>query len=355
MRPPCKKTLFSFAVALSALASGCGGTPAFDGDRPPLVVEVAPVFSGSPATDEEGVARTEMAAERYAAARTRFLRLAHTDDDPARRAEHMFWAAECALGEQEYYHAYLLYLRLRRDYPSTRLMPRAVERIFLVGRLFCEGAATKPSWLFGIALTDRAFGIKILERFQKARERHGLSDDALHYVALARLDLDEWELAIDSWEKLQQVYPDREWAETAEYRVALTTLQMSEGPAYDKVPIRSALKRLRRYVQRHPTGNHVGEAQKRLREVEEGLARHQLDVARFYLRRDKYYSADIYLTAVQRDYPGTEAASEARTMQNKLPRTSPPPPPPDPEGLEVFEDIKEDRLRVAPAPIDETW
>ena len=83
----------------------------------------------------------------------------------------------------------------------------------------------------------------MLERFQQARERHPLADDALHYVALAQLSLGEWEAAIDAWEKLRREYPESEWAETAEYRVGLTMLELSDGPEYDATPILKALAR----------------------------------------------------------------------------------------------------------------
>ena len=204
-------------------------------------------------------------------------------------------------------------------------------------------------------MEDQEFGIQSLERFQAARERHPLADDAFHYIAVAQLDLGEWELAIDAWERLRREYPSSEWAETAEFRVGMTMLAMSDGAQYDKAPLLSALARLRLYVKRHPTGNHTKEARAEIKRVEEEVAQHRLAVARYYLGQDEEYSADVYLSSVQKDFPNTVAATEALALQNTLPRTSPPPAPPEPELKGDGIGINEDRLRLAPAPIDDSW
>jgi len=292
-------------------------------------VQVAPVVSESVNADREAAARDAATAKRYGEAKLGFQQLAAADPNPTQRSEYLFAAAP--------------------------RFPMIVERIFLIGRKFCLGRAEKPSWLLGISMEDQEFGVQILERFQGARERHPLADDAFHYVALARLDLGDWELAIDAWERLRREYPKSEWAETAEFRVGLTMLGMSDGPRYDKAPLLSALERLRLYVKRHPTGNHSKEAQVEIERVEEEIAQHRLGVARYYLRQDQDYSADVYLSSVQKDFPNTKAATEALRLQNTMPRTSPPPAKPPPELTGDGIGVNEDRLRLAPAPIDDSW
>ena len=101
-------------------------------------------------------------------------------------------------------------------------------------RRFAEGRAERPTWLLGIRMTDRAFGIEVLEEFHRARERHVLADDALYLIGVAHLAENEPELAIASWQKVVDDYPKSEWADPAEYRIGLAFVAMSAGPEYDK-------------------------------------------------------------------------------------------------------------------------
>ncbi len=345
-------------VAAAALlgVAGCGGAEPAGDPEPELVVDLAPITTQTTGDPLEAQARDAAAAERYEEASAAYETLSKRAADPSLRAEFLFLAAESALAAGQPYPAFELYQRLLREYPSTPRFTAVVERLYVIGRLFCLGKAERKSWL-GIATEDREFGIQVLRRFIEARERHPRADDALHAIALARLDMHEWEEAIDAWERLAREYPDSEWAQTAEYRAALTLLEMSDGARYDKIPLEAGRRRLVRYLQRHPKGNHAKEAEEKLREVEEALARQKLDVVHFYLRRDEVYSADVYLAAILREYPGTEAASEAKTLRDKLPRVSPPPPPPDPggPGAVLDEEERQDRVREAAPPVDDSW
>ncbi len=316
-------------VALVLTLAGCGSSqPAPDrpdGEDLAFRPEVAPLTSASAAPDEVA-AREHLAAGRYEEAYDAFSDLSTFEVDPTRRAEFLFFAAESALGAGEHEDAYDAYRKLLRRYPATPRYPLVVERIFLIGRLYAEGRAASTTWFLGLEMSDRSLGIEILEEFQKARERHPLADDALHSIAQARVAQEEHGLAVDAWQKLMDEYPRSEWAETAEFRIGTTFALMSDGTEYDKRPLLTALLRLRRYVERHPTGNHVAEAREEIAHLEEELAAQQVEVARFYLRRDQRYSAVRCLEEVLREYPRTDAAREAARLKSSLPRVDPPPP-----------------------------
>lgn len=341
--------LVSLAVLL--IAAGCGSpqrAPARAASEEEVTFrpEVAPLTSASAAPDEVA-AREHLAAGRYQEASDAFSDLAKFEVEPSRRAEFLFFAAESALGAGQHEEAYDAYRKLLRRYPSTPRYPLVVERIFLIGRLYAEGRAETTTWFLGVEMTDRTLGIEILEEFQKARERHSLADDALHSIALARVAQEEYGLAIDAWQKLMDEYPKSEWAETAEFRIGTTFALMSDGTDYDKRPMLTALTRLRRYVERHPTGNHVAEAREEIARIEEDLAAQQVEVARFYLRRDQRYSAVRCLEEVLREYPRTDAAREAARLKSSLPRVTPPPPK---EHQEDDADAYEEEVPPPPEP-----
>lgn len=322
------RRLLLIPLASVLLAVGCGSADKREvrpDDATAFRPEVAPLTSASAAPDEVA-AREHLTAGRYDEAHDAFSRLATYESDPNRRAEFLFFAAEAALGAGEHEEAYEAYRRLLRRFPSTPRYPLVVERIFLIGRLYAEGKATTTTWFFGMEMNDRSLGVEILEEFQRARERHPLADDALHAIGLARVAQEEFGLAIDAWQKLIDEYPRSEWAETAEFKIATTYVLMSDGTDYDKRPLLTALQRLRRYIERHPTGNHVAEAREEVARLEEGLAAHKVDVARFYLRRDRNYSATLALEEVLRDFPRTAAAKDAARLKAGLTGVKPPEP-----------------------------
>jgi outer membrane protein assembly factor BamD (BamD/ComL family) len=341
----------SLALLLSLI--GCAGSP--DPRPTPVTLELAPITSAdSVGTDpRELQARELMASGDYESARLAYRTLARSEPDPMVRAEYLFFSAEAALGAGDDYAAYETYRVLVQQYPNAPRFPLVIERLFLIGRRYCEGIAVKPSWLMGIDMSDREFGVKLLESFQKARERHPLADDALHYMAVANEAMGEYELAIEAWQRLGKLYPRREWVETAEYRSALVFLAMSDGVAYDKRPLITGLTRLRRYVQRYPQGDYVAEAEQHVTTLEADLADHLLGVAKFYIRRDRNYSADIYLAAVVREYPDTPAAVDAQRLKDSLPASSPPPPKDPEDGLfgERFRRLL-NPTPPAPLPVD---
>ncbi len=335
-------------LGVLAVLAGCAAGP---GDVPKDPVDlVAPVGSETTAsfTPDVDSAKTAKDGGQFLSAFQRYIVLANTHPVPEQRAEFLFQAAECKYALTDYYAAYRVYSRLLLQYPTTPRFGDVVLQIFEIARLFAEGKAEKPSWFFGMNMTDREFGIEILEAFQKARERHPQADDALHYKALALYELDEWDDAIATWQKLIKEYPESDWVQTAHYRIGLTMLAISDGPAYDKGPIRAALNHLTAHVKKYPKGDYKAEASAQILTIQEGLAGQWLKIARFYLRVDQDYSATIYLTAIDREYPHTEVAKVAKKLQASIPKRSPPPAPADPEGLEAAHLREVDRYQAPP-------
>ena len=309
---------------------GCAGdpAPAPEGLEDEGLVTVAPLASGTSSDPLERQAQDDFRAGRYAAAQEAFTLVAQTEKDPQRRSEHVFYAAEAALAAGRHYESYELYRTLIQSFPTSRRIPGVIERLFLIGRAYAEGKARKPSLFLGVETLDREFGITLLSNFQKARPRHALADDAMHYIAVAHEGLEHYPDARDAWDRLTVDYPESEWAQTAQFRAALTYVHESEGPAYDTSLLLTGLAKLRAYRDRYPTGNHAAEAGEEIARLEQELGAFTVEQARFYLRRGQDYSAQLYARAVVRDYPDTQAASDAKDLLAALPQDLEPPPPP---------------------------
>lgn len=336
------------ALCVSILLAGCAGEPVASSDLSGGgQVTVAPLASGVADDPLERQAQEAFRAGRYAAAQEAFTLAAQTEKDARRRSEHLFYAAESALAAKQHYQAYELYRALIQNFPGSPRIPGVIERLFLIGRAYAEGQAEKPSLFLGIEGEDREFGVSLLTNFQKARPRHALADDALHYIAVAHEGLEHHLDARQTWDRLALDYPNSEWAQTALFRAARTYVLESEGPAYDTSLLLTALAKLRDYRDRFPVGNHAAEAEAEIQRLEQTLGEFGVEQAHFYLRRDQDYSAKLYLDAVVRDYPETQAASDAQDLLAELPQDlTPPPAPPD----HIDDDAQLETLQAPAAP-----
>jgi outer membrane assembly lipoprotein YfiO len=243
----------------------------------------------------------------------------------------LFLAAEEAFQATQYYRALELYDKLVILYPTTQHYPDVLTKQFQVGKLYVEEKAKKPSWFLGVEKTDSAYGIEVLEKFVKQRERHALAPQALYLIGEAHVRNDEPELAIESWQRLVKDYPQSEWARLGEYRIALAFISLSYGADYDKRPLVTGKKRLNAYINKYPTGDNRSEAQTKLKSLEEDLAQHELAIAKKYARADRYRAAQIYLASIRRDYPQTDAAKEATQLAAEWENPPDPPAPPEPK------------------------
>ncbi|MEZ6189012.1 MAG: outer membrane protein assembly factor BamD [Planctomycetota bacterium] len=336
------------ALSVVALFAGCASEPVpgaalGQGGQ----VTVAPLTSGTADDPLERQAQEAFRNGRYPEAQEAFTLAAQTEKDPVRRSEHLFYAAESALAAKRHYEAYELYRALIQNFPASPRIPGVIERLFLIGRAYAEGVAEKPSLFLGIEGEDREFGVSLLTNFQKARPRHGLADDALHYIAVAHEGLEHYPDARQTWDRLALDYPNSEWAQTALFRAARTYVLESEGPAYDTSLLLTALQKLRDYRDRFPVGNHTVEAEAEIQRLEQELGQFGVELARFYLRRDQDYSAKLYLDSVVRDYPETQAASDAKDLLSELPEgLVAPPAPPD----HIEDDAQLETLQAPAAP-----
>src|SRR5262249_22642342 len=155
--------------------------------------------------------------------------------------------------------------------------------------------------LFGLPMRDVDYGIDILDKFSKQRDRHPLAPEAVYVIGEAHLRERDAELAIEAWQRLIKAYPDSKWARLAEDPTPSAFPTLSDGVEYDKRPIYTGLKRLRAYVRKYETGDKRAEATEKLLALEEELALHELKVAHTYARNDHFDSARIYLDAIRRE------------------------------------------------------
>ncbi len=214
-----------------------------------------------------------------------------------------------------YYQAHQAYKRLIEKYPFSDYFPKAIEREFELGKRFLQGYKRK-FWDITKPIENPA--PEVFDLIVSSAPYSRFAPSALYYKGLYYKKKKQYTEAIDAFRRLLNTYPDSEYVDRAEYQIAITYYEMSLDPQYDQVFTQKAIKSLRKFLLKYPNSNFQEKAKEILRELTEKQARHVLDIAKFYLKQKKYQSAKIYLEEVVNKYPNTNAAQEAKRLQQGL-------------------------------------
>lgn len=127
--------------------------------------------------------------------------------------------------------------------------------------------------------------------------------------------------AIEAWRRFIRLHPSHELVPEATWRIARSHERQMPGqaffmpPAYerDRTHAHQAVEAYRHFLDRFPEEERAEDARRRLAEVKDRLAAHELYVARFYMRRSQRQpEAALQRTDdLLRRYPRSTAVPEA--------------------------------------------
>jgi len=173
------------------------------------------------------------------------------------------------------------------------------------------------------AMSERDWqkAIKFLEKLE-ARFPYG------RYAQQAQLDLayvhykyDERAAAIAAADRFIKLYPNHEALDYAYYLKGLINFAEDQGlfsvlsdpdmAERDPRSTREAYAAFREVVTRFPDSKYAEDSAARMRYLVNALARHEVHVARYYMKRGAYLAAANRAQAAVKDYPQAPAVEEA--------------------------------------------
>jgi outer membrane protein assembly factor BamD len=98
-------------------------------------------------------------------------------------------------------------------------------------------------------------------------------------------------------------YPGSEFADYAMLQIANVSQKQMERSDRDQTKTREAVQKYREMLTAYPNSKYREEAEKRMNEALDRLARHERQVATFYMRRGNYEAAVARLNAIVDQYP----------------------------------------------------
>jgi len=172
-----------------------------------------------------------------------------------------------------------------------------------------------------LANGNYSMAVETLERLQGRFPFGPYATQAQLDIIYAYYESGEMESAIAAADRFMRLYPRDPNVAYARYMRGLA--HASSGDEFfsrvfnldrslrDPQPLRRAFVDFRELIQRHPESDYVEDAQERMREIRDILARQEINVARYYLRRDAPVAAVGRARTVLDDYQGTSAVEDA--------------------------------------------
>lgn len=137
------------------------------------------------------------------------------------------------------------------------------------------------------------------------------ADDAQYYLARATYENGEYLVAASEFDRFVQLYRTDPRAAEAEYQRAMSYYQLSPSYQLDQTDTEQAIEQFLLFVSRNPESELVPEANERIIELRNKLARKQYEAAQLYMRRELYEAAAVTFESVFDRYPETPWADDA--------------------------------------------
>lgn len=137
------------------------------------------------------------------------------------------------------------------------------------------------------------------------------ADDAQLQVARAYRENRQYRLAATEYERFMQLYSNDERVPVAEFERAVCFYELSPRYQLDQTDSRQALSAFQLFISRYPDHELVDEAEERVQELREKLARKKIEAASLYENRDMYRAAAVTYERAFDQYPETSWADDA--------------------------------------------
>lgn len=179
-----------------------------------------------------------------------------------------------------------------------------------------ERRVTPADVLYGQAATaveDKDYE-KAETLLRQVREDHPFSPYAVE-AELLQADMlfqkEEYESAAAAYRSFEELHPGHPRAEYALYRRGLCYEERSNATDRDQTATRDMVAAFTRLLGAYPQGRYAEEARSRVADGRLQLAQHEMDVASYYLRKDKYDAALERLRYLAVEYADTPLRDEA--------------------------------------------
>jgi len=143
-------------------------------------------------------------------------------------------------------------------------------------------------------------------------------DDAQYYLGMCRFQREEYILAAFEFSKLIRNMPASEFVADAQFMLAESYYQLSPNFTLDQKHTKKSIEEFQAFIDFFPLNERVAEAERKISEMNEKLARKEYTIAVIYEKMDYYTASLKYYDSVVEIYHDTQFAPQALYRKIKL-------------------------------------
>lgn len=233
--------------------------------------------------------------------------------------EAQYHIALCLEEQDKFYEAFKAYQKVVEKYPFSERSGDIVEQQFKIGEKLLEGRGKKST--FVQTVVGGEYDVVDIFRTVIKNAPYGPHAVAAQYkIGLYLQKKQLYQEARDEFEKVTNDYPQSEWAQAAQYQIAVVDASRSSSHQYDQKITQAAKEEFKELVKTNPDVELSQKAQKEIQLLMEKEAHNNFIIAHFYEKQRNYKSAKIYYTAILDKYKNTSWALKALEKIQELDR-----------------------------------
>jgi len=143
-------------------------------------------------------------------------------------------------------------------------------------------------------------------------------DDAQYYLGMCKFERGEYIIAAYEFSKLIKNMPASDFVPKAQFMLAETYYELSPNYNLDQKYTKKAIEEYQAFIDFFPLNEKVAEAEQKIIELNNKLARKDYDIAVIYEKMDYYTAALKYFDGVIETYHDTRYAPQAMYRKIQL-------------------------------------
>ncbi len=163
------------------------------------------------------------------------------------------------------------------------------------------------------AYHDEAYELAV-QRYKTLLDQHPFderAEEAELKIAQSHYLAGRYAEAIAAFGDFERMHPTSPELPSVEYHLGMSYLAQATTADRDQQAHTNALTYFRNLTERFPTSPWAEKARLRVLECREALAKHEADIAGYYLKRGNLKAAEARLRGLLTEYPETDATAEA--------------------------------------------
>ena len=250
--------------------------------------------------------------EEYKKALKEFQKLVDNYPKAKEAPEAEFYIGECFITQDKPCAAFRHYQYVIDRYPFSERAKDIVKKQYDLAMKMLKGEwkdeRKKPFASF------RGKNCNLIELFKmiiKNDPYGAFAAAAQYHIGQHYIDLSELQDARDGFEKVMNDYPGSEWAQKAQYQIAMLDARRSPDASYDQKITEVAIKELNEFVEENSDKELTEDAKNKIVKLREKEAENNFGIATFYEKKQNYKAAKLYYQTVVDKYSDTSRAKEA--------------------------------------------